>query len=303
MAFYPHQFNEACGDDDDDNNFVYFDGVAVNNEYFSQVRDCDDSSNEQKQLQFLDDLNTTVANAAPLPVHFSVSWNWDCCSCSSASYQTRYLDWGGANKSALEHMINIVDSVDVQVAYNTATAMRDRAVKSYEYWTAKPNKSSTSSALYVLAYTNPNYLCQISFSPHVEGSETPEDTCNIGNVDRTEQGMYSAFDFVESELPGIKGGIHFMNGVYASGITAGWPKHEDPTLTCSLDKKWKPSKNKCKDRCKKKNGTVYNWDLCECEECPFCTKWKNGRCRPRCNKKKKWYEDGGKCIKRSNSIR
>ena len=29
MANYPNEFNAACGDDD-----VYFDGVAVNNEYF-----------------------------------------------------------------------------------------------------------------------------------------------------------------------------------------------------------------------------------------------------------------------------
>lgn len=116
-ARYPNQFNENCGDDE-----VYFDGVAVNNEYFSTIKDCNDDTDVNDihvaaQQTHLDHLQATVENASPLPVHFSVSWNWDCCSCSSDTYATRELSWpinNGVTQSVLKHMVEIVDSVDVQ---------------------------------------------------------------------------------------------------------------------------------------------------------------------------------------------
>jgi hypothetical protein len=40
MASYPGQFNANCGDDK-----VYFDGVVVNNEYFTNIKDCDELAN------------------------------------------------------------------------------------------------------------------------------------------------------------------------------------------------------------------------------------------------------------------
>jgi len=289
MADYANQFNTACGDE-----WSYFDGVAVNNEYFSKVKDCDDESEKLAQLQFLTDIQTTVENAAPLPLHFSVSWNWDCCSCSSDSYEKRELLWDGNTKSALEHMVNIVDSVDVQVAYNKPSVMEERATNAHQYWDDIAEKSSTS-AFYVLAYANPNSICQLSFAPHAKGSETATDECFIG--DRTESGMYTAFDEIESNLPGAIGGIHFMGGVYSSGITDDWPKHDSPT--CPLHQKWKAGKNKCVNKCAKKGGKVWDSDKCVCA-CPICRKWKNKKCRNRCNSAKKWNETKQKCIKKDS---
>lgn len=296
MANHPNEFNAACGDDK-----IFFDGVAVNNEYFSQVKSCDDPSEIALQDQFLMDLNTTTFNALPLPLHFSVSWNWDCCECDSANYITRELTWNGETKSALQHMINIVDSVDVQVAYNTPSAMTTRATKPYDYWQEKLADGfvTTTTAFYVLAYTNPTNLCQISFSPHAKGSSTVEDHCENGGDHRTEAAMYSAFDTVEGALPGSKGGIHFMSGVYSSGITKDWPVHNEKT--CPLDMFYKKKKNKCVRRCK---GTaVWNLDSCECE-CPSpCLILKKKKCKLRCKKKQKWDPDTSSCIpKRSSDL-
>jgi len=130
-------------------------------------------------------------------------------------------------------MINIVDSTDVQVAFNIPSAMKDRMDNPYQYWLEKqeqPSSSSSSSKIYTLSYTNPNNLCQVSFSPHVKGSNNiATDICTIGNSNenRTQQGMFDAFDYVEKENnhPKSKGSIHFLNGVYGTGITSGWPKH------------------------------------------------------------------------------
>ena len=125
MASNPHQFNTSCGTET-----AYFDGVSVNNEYFSSVRHCT-PDNQATQLKFLTDLNTTATNSKPLPLHFSVSWAWDCCDCSSSSYVRHDLDWGGETKTAMAHMIDIADSVDVQVAYNIPNVMKNRATPPY----------------------------------------------------------------------------------------------------------------------------------------------------------------------------
>jgi hypothetical protein len=292
MAKYPHQFNLACGTE-----FAYFDGVSVNNEHFSKVRDCS-LENQDAQLQFLTDLQTTATNSKPLPLHFSVSWNWDCCNCSSDSYVPRTLDWDGQSKTALEHMIDIVDSVDVQVAYNVPTVMERRARPPHQYWTNKNDKSSTS-ALYILAYASPNYLCQLSFSPHKTGSTTVQDECKQG--DRTEAGMFAAFDFIENALDGAIGGIHYMGGVYSTGMTDDWPKHDLKDYTCSLDKRYNRKKDKCVNRCKK--GKIWNWSpnpktgVCRCY-CPKeCKRKRKGKCKPRCKVgTEKWDTVGKTCL-------
>jgi len=301
MANYPNEFNAACGNDDD----IYFDGVAVNNEHFSQVKRCDNPTDIALQDQVLMDLNTTTYNALPLPLHFSVSWNWDCCDCDPANYVTRELTWDGETKSALEHMVNIVDSVDVQVAYNTPSAMTDRAAKPYQYWQNKissagtePTTTTTTTALYVLAYTNPNSPCQTSFSPHKEGSTTVVDICTRGG-DRTEAAMYAAFDEVEATWPGSKGGIHLMSGVYSSGITADWPVHN--TTTCPLDQRYNSNKNKCVKRCRR--GKVWKPDSCKCG-CPNpCKVWNKNkkRCKLRCRRTKKWDPDTSTCISKDST--
>jgi|ERR1719469_525109 len=288
MAEYPHQFNTACGTD-----MAYFDGVSVNNEYFSQVRECI-SENQVAQLKFLDDLNTTAHNSKPLPLHFSVSWNWDCCDCSLSSYVPLNLNWGSETKTALAHMIDISDSVDVQVAYNVPDVMERRGIPPHNYFIAKPDKSTTAR-LYILAYASPNSLCQLSFSPHKKGSTTVTDTCSKGN--RTQAGMFAAFDYVENALPGAIGGIHYMGGVFSTGMTTDWPKHNSKYKTCPLNKKYHWKKKKCVQKCKK--GTVWDWSMCRCK-CPKdCKRKKKGskRCQPRCsNNNKKWDPNAKSCI-------
>jgi hypothetical protein len=287
MAKLVPKFNTICG-----NTMSYFDGVSVNNEYFSQVRDCT-KENQSAQIKFLNDLNQTVYNSKPLPVHFSVSWNWDCCDCSELSYVPRNLTWNGETTTALAHMIEIADSIDVQVAYNVPSVMTRRARPPHQYWLDKMNKTS-SSALYVLAYTNPNSLCQLSFSPHKEGSTTVIDTCHVGN--RTEAGMFAAFDYVEDDLPGIIGGIHYMSGVFSTGMTEGWPKHNSIENTCPLHQRYHKNKNKCVNICKK--GKVWSQNKCKCK-CPKNCKrmTKGGRCKPQCNNDiRKWDPIGKTCI-------
>lgn len=288
MAKYPNEFNTVCGTDT-----AYFDGVSVNNEYFSQVRSCDDPIKETAQLKFLTDLSTTAANSYPLPLHFSVSWNWECCDCSSASYVPRNLEWGGETKTALAHMIDIVDSVDVQVAYNLPQVMEERAEPAYQYWMNKANVSTTSR-LYVLAYASPSSTCQTSFAPHAKGSTTVIDTCNSAN--RTEAGMFAAFDHVEEQLPGAVGGIHYMGGVFSTGMTDGWPKHDSIKKSCGLDKRYKKKKGMCISKCRK--GKVWDWESCKCM-CPLCMKKKGKKkaCRPRCKKNAlKWDTIEKECI-------
>lgn len=211
-------WNERCS------STAQFDGVAVNNEYFSSIKSCSEPSNLSLQQQLLTDLQTTADNAVPLPLHFSVSWNWDCCSCSEENYERREIEWNGTTKSALEHMIDIADSVDVQVAWNEGSTMAERATRPYTYWVN--TKQSDTTAFYVLAYTNPVSDCRLSFSPHVQGSLVNSDTCSTG--DRTEAGMFQAFDEIKITLPSAQFGIHYMGGVYSTGMP-GWPQKAIPT--------------------------------------------------------------------------
>jgi len=220
---FVNDFNTNCGTANGK-----FDGVSVNNEHFTSIKSCI-AENQAAQLQFLDNLQATKDIASPLPLHFSFSWNWDCCSCSSSSYSQLKLTWNGSFKSAVEHMIDIVDSVDVQVAWNEGSTMIRRSFRPYQYWLANKAGTTTTTAFYVLAYTNPNSDCRLSFAPHTEGSTTATDTCSTG--DRTESGMFAAFDEVQSNMTDSHGAIHFMGGVFSSGMP-GWPKHEGaPTPT------------------------------------------------------------------------
>lgn len=205
----------------------FFDGVAVNNEHFSTVKACN-SDLVANQTQVLTDLEATKTNAAPLPLHFSVSWNWDCCMCSESEYTKRDLFFNGQTKSALEHMIDIADSVDVQVAWNKGSTMARRAYRPYDYWLQNKAGTTTTTAFYVLAYTNPNSDCRLSFAPHAKGATTVTDACSTGN--RTEPGMYAAFDEVMLNQTSARGGIHYMGGVYSSGMP-GWPKHLNTPTT------------------------------------------------------------------------
>ena len=177
MEKYPHGFSNMCG-----NEYVYFDDVAVNNESFTKVKNCYSEPDKLAQLQFLTDFNAAVTNVAPFPLPLSVSWNWDCCNNGGCgySYVPRYLNWNGSVKKALEHMVHIADSVDVQVEWNTPSNMIVISTKPHQYWREKGNKSSTSS-FYELAYTYPETDRRLFFPPHTKRSLTPKDSCATGD--------------------------------------------------------------------------------------------------------------------------
>jgi len=182
--------------------------------------------NEAAQQQFLTQLSTTVAHASPLPLHFSVSWNWWCCDCGADV--ERLVTWNGEEKKALADMIDLVYSVDVQVAWNVGSTMIDRAQNPYDYLDVTKQGQTSTTAFYVLAHTNPNTVRRLSFSPRTEGATVAEDTCSTG--DRTEAGMFFPLDAIMTALPNADGGIHFVGGVFLTGMPC-WPEHapEAPT--------------------------------------------------------------------------
>jgi len=282
-----NQFNTKCG------LTAAFDGVAINNEYFSSVKECNED-NTEKQIKVLNDLKTAADNALPLPLHFSVAWNWHCCDCRSESYVERTLLFNGQNKNALEHMIDITDSVDVQVAWNEASNMNKRSLRPYTYWVSNKAGTTNNTAFYVLAYTNPNKDCRLSFSPHVKGGEESSDTCSKGN--RTEAGMFAAFDEVQSSQSQTRGGIHYMSGVFSTGMP-GWPKHEPSTcLNTAVKFKNKEDSYKSCDWVSKKKRRIkkfcpkkkYWKDITEVPErvcnrcCETCSKCNTKKCKKKC---------------------
>jgi len=204
------RFNEKCEQQ--------FDGVAVNNEAF--VKCCDDSCDDDHAVQFLRNMKETKRNAFPLPFHFSISWHWGECSPDRPFKIT--LD--GVTKSATEHMIDIVDSVDVQVAWSEASEMIRRArVAGYSSSSSSSSSvvSSSSQFFVVLAYTNrvPNNDCRLTFFPYQEH-------CAVG--ESTQQGLFETFDTIERELKHAQGGIHYYSDAYFSNLP-GWPSSSPRT--------------------------------------------------------------------------
>ena len=183
-----NRFNEHCGET--------FDGVAVNNEAF--VKCCDDTCDQSQALTFLENMKRTKDNASPLPFHFSIAWHWG--DCSKKPFD---ITLDGITKSATQHMIDIADSVDVQVAWSEAPEMIRRArVAGY---------SDSEKPFFVLAYTNKVEDCRLTFFPG---------ECVVG--DSTEKGLFDAFEAVESELTSAKGGIHYYSDAFFSDLP-GWP--------------------------------------------------------------------------------
>ena len=58
----------------------YFDGVAVNNEYYTQIKCGGDAATAAERSAFLDGLYNTTRNAGILPVHMSLALHWGQCN-------------------------------------------------------------------------------------------------------------------------------------------------------------------------------------------------------------------------------
>lgn len=163
-------------------NIVQFDGVAINNEFLTKAGECggrtdlsddpenpDWHANEELWLGLLDGLQTAKDRVGRLPLHFSLGHSWALCDDESrhddARPQERAVTWRGGNKKVVEHIMGIVDSIDIQVAWAYISGDREpeaqtvvaRARFYHDYWfnalgheydDEDPNFS-------VVAYTNP----------------------------------------------------------------------------------------------------------------------------------------------------
>ena len=88
-----------------------FDGVAVSNNAYAGIKCADDAT----RTSYLDKLNVIQNEAqkqtsGKLLTHFSISWHWGLCSDADSM-----IDWKGTHATATQHMIDIFDSVDIQV--------------------------------------------------------------------------------------------------------------------------------------------------------------------------------------------
>ena len=87
------------------------DGVATNNEAYAGIKCAVDT----KRTAYLDNLQNIVKEAGnqtygKLLTHYSVSWNWGQCNGGK-----NMITWNGKTQDANHHMIDIFDSIDVQV--------------------------------------------------------------------------------------------------------------------------------------------------------------------------------------------
>ncbi|KAK3087880.1 hypothetical protein FSP39_011909 [Pinctada imbricata] len=94
----------------EDSSLQKFDGVAVNNEAFTQIK----CGNDVIRTSFLDKLQEIRNEAAKqkngkLYTHYSVSWNWGLCQ-----NKLDDIHWHNSIKPAPWHMIDIFDSIDIQ---------------------------------------------------------------------------------------------------------------------------------------------------------------------------------------------
>lgn len=87
-----------------------FDGVATNNEAFSTIK----TGSTATKVQYLDNLQkvkdeTMKQINGHLYAHYSVSWNW------GHHHGNDNITWRGKGNDVVRHMIDIFDSIDVQV--------------------------------------------------------------------------------------------------------------------------------------------------------------------------------------------
>ena len=194
-----------------------------------------------------------------MPLHLSIGYRWGYCDWSGDVEDRimNYLDWNGSEKPAYEHMMDIADSVDIQVAWYKPSSQQERALVQYNYWFAQDGVSidDDEGTFYVTAYANPvedegpesHRWCYQSFAPHLKTRDNttviPEECgCDDSEIpcDRTQNGMWNVFDEVEELLPGASMAIHYYGGVYSTGLTDGWPVNRPETKArrgepCSID--------------------------------------------------------------------
>lgn len=229
-----------------------FDGVAVNNEAFVKCQ-----ADQTAEIAFLQNIANTKANIGALPLHMSMAWHWGRCSTTGGGTVPNTMLFNGAVKTATEHMIDILDSVDVQVAWNTGSTMASRAVEAgHTYFVA--SGYPVCKRFYVLAYTNSNSNCKLTFFPYESGVGA----CST-SADNSEAGMWAAFADVQALLSDTDVGIHYYTGALSSGLskpsslpTVDWPYYAPAAAgTCNSNSVCEAGEHCCSCRdCQCGNG-------------------------------------------------
>ncbi len=199
-----------------------FDGIAVNNEAWSSIK-CTTPPAEQA---YLDDLQAVV-DAADLQVtgtletHYSIGWHWGQCGGVDTD-----VDWNGTMKPATHHMIDIFDTVDVQIAHVSVGTAASRAITA-----GYGHAIGQGKTFYVLSYTNRTdpgsctathfpYFCSFTWS----------------NSHRTDAYMTTQIfdEYPANGIPFARPGIHYFRGVYSTGGHADWPSYYSGSVAFCL---------------------------------------------------------------------
>ncbi len=200
-----------------------FDGVAVNNEGWNDVK-CTSVVAEQ---DYLDNLQA-IAYAADLQIngtlatHYSIGWKWSFCDSTEVT-----VVWDGTIQPATYHMIDVFDSVDVQVAFVNPVTVADRATTA-----GYAHAVTEGKPFHVLSFVNKTSsgACTTTHFPYFCAS-------TWSNPARTDDYLMENIfdDFALNGIPDAIGGIHFFRGVYSTGAHADWPSYYSGTVsTCTL---------------------------------------------------------------------
>jgi hypothetical protein len=219
-----------------------FDGIAVNNEAWGVGTSRIMCAGPDAEQAYLDDLQA-VADAADLQVngslatHYSIGFHWnrgrhpgdgDCPN--DGPNPPHLVNWQGGNQPATHHMVDIFDSVDVQVATVNATDAARRAREAgYEY------ALGLGKPFYVLSFTNKGadtdaYICTTR--------HFPDTRCGAGGP-QTEDDMMEVFDTYTNPdtvngIPAALPAIHHFRGVYSTGGHRDWPSYYSGSLSLCI---------------------------------------------------------------------
>ncbi|KAL3891730.1 hypothetical protein ACJMK2_003979 [Sinanodonta woodiana] len=184
------------------------DGVAINNEAYAGIK-CTDDIPRKTYLTNLHNIKVEASKqvTGSLPVHYSISWHWGHCDTNVA---LENFTWNGKTANAAVHMIDIFDSIDVQVGYIIYPQISDRMkIAGYDY------AGSVGKPIFATFYTEKDLPCQITFFPQ---------SCTKGS--HTESEMFRIFDQFDSHgIGNAKPCIHYFRGIYSSGANHNWPAH------------------------------------------------------------------------------
>ncbi|MCP3978518.1 MAG: hypothetical protein GY716_04170 [bacterium] len=190
-----------------------FDGVAINNEAYGPLK----CAAESVQQDYLENLQA-AQDAAQLQVtgdlltHYSIGWHWG--ECDDVMID---IDWEGSIQPATHHMIDIFDSVDVQIATTNPLTVPTRANQA-----GYAHAVGQGKEFYILSFTNkrPDAECTTTHFPYYCSAEST-------NPRRKDDWlMENIFDeFATMGIPSATPAIHAFRNVYSTGAHPDWPSY------------------------------------------------------------------------------